>query len=174
MNYPQRKIIRLKYWDYSENAAYFVTICTQDRACFLSDITVGALHEAPAAKLTKAGIIVQNVIESLPERYPDIKIDNYVIMPNHVHLLLQIDRERAIHESPLQEEGKRSLLSQVIGYLKMNSSKEIHALYPERKVWQRSYHEHVVRNNNDYHEIWNYIDTNPAKWANDRYALHQM
>ena len=130
--------------------------------------------EAPAAKLTKAGIIVQNVIESLPERYPDIKIDNYVIMPNHVHLLLQIDRERAIHESPLQEERKRSLLSQVIGYLKMNSSKEIHALYPERKVWQRSYHDHVVRNDNDYHDIWNYIDTNPAKWENDRYALHQM
>ena len=168
MDYPRRKTTRLENWDYSENAAYFVTICTQDRACILSEIPVGALHEAPAAKLTKMGMVVQKVIESLPERYPAITIDKYVIMPNHIHLLMKIGMERAIHESPLRQE-KRSLLSQVIGYLKMNSSKEIHILYPEKKVWQRSYHNHIIRNDKDYLEIWQYIDNNPARWAEDCY-----
>ena len=168
MDYPRRKTTRLENWDYSENAAYFVTICTQDRACILSEIPVGALHEAPAAKLTKMGMVVQKVIESLPERYPAITIDKYVIMPNHIHLLMKIGMERAIHESPLRQE-KRSLLSQVIGYLKMNSSKEIHILYLEKKVWQRSYHNHIIRNDKDYLEIWQYIDNNPARGAEDCY-----
>ena len=176
MDLPKRKQIRLRAYDYSAPGAYFVTICTYERRCILSDIAVGALHEAPAVsvRLTQIGQIVDETIRSLPGRYSNLTVDQYVIMPNHIHLLLRIKAERAIGESPLREDGTRSLLANAVGYLKMNSSKEIHALYPERKVWQRSYHDHVVRNDNDYQEIWNYIDTNPAKWANDRYALHQM
>ena len=169
MALPQRKPTRLKAYDYSTPGAYFVTICTEDRKCILSDITVGAIHESPAVHLTAAGICVQRVIEELSIRYPAVHVDKYVIMPNHIHLLLSVSGERAIRESPLQSGRKRSLLDQAIGFLRMNSSKQIHVLCPDLVVWQRSYHDHVIRGEADYREIWQYIDTNPARWAEDRY-----
>ena len=170
MEYPKRKIIRLPEFDYGAGA-YFVTICTHQRRCFLSHISVGALHEAPAAyvELTPIGKIVQAQIDLLPSRYPNLSVIHSVVMPNHVHLLLEIRAERALREAPLRD--KRSALSKVVGYLKMNSSKQIHTIAPNLKTWQRSYHEHVIRNEQDYHEIWNYIDGNPAKWAEDRYYI---
>ena len=170
-DYPKRKQIRLQEYDYSAPGAYFVTICTENRRCILSRISVGALHEAPVAQLTDAGAIVQRVMERLPQRYPNLAVDHSVIMPNHIHMLLRIEPDRALREAPLREEGTRSILSKVVGYLKMNSSKQIHLLFPELKLWQRAYHEHVIRNERDYLEIWNYIDTNPAKWVEDRYYM---
>ena len=169
MDIPCRKTVRLQSYDYSSPGTYFVTICTQERKCILSDITVGAIHESPAVRLTDAGRCVQSVIVALPERYPSLTLDKYVIMPNHVHLLISIAEERAIRESPLRQEGKRALLGKAVGYLKMNSSKQIHALAPDLRVWQRSFHEHIVRGEKDYREIWEYIDSNPAKWSEDRY-----
>ena len=171
MDLPKRKQIRLRAYDYSAPGAYFVTICTHDRRCILSSIAVGALHEAPAisVRLTQLGQIVDETIRSLPERYSDLTVDQYVVMPNHIHLLLRIRAERALREAPLREDGTRSLLAKAVGYLKMNSSKRIHEIKPEMQVWQRSYHEHVIRNEEDYRQIWEYIDTNPARWAEDRY-----
>ena len=168
MEYPKRKAIRLPAFDYGAGAN-FVTICTHQRSCILSRISVGALHEAPAAsvELTPIGKIVQEQIDALPCRYPNLSMIHSVVMPNHVHLLLIIRAERALREAPLRD--KRSALSKVVGYLKMNSSKQIHVLAPALTVWQRSYHEHVIRNEQDYLEIWNYIDGNPSKWAEDRY-----
>ena len=72
----------------------------------------------------------------------------------------------AIHEAPLH--AKRSALSNVIGFLKMNASKEIHRYNSELTVWQRSFHDHVIRNGADWREIWDYIEGNPAKWQEDR------
>ena len=132
---PQRKALRIKTYDYSSPGAYFVTICTHERRCILSEISVGALHEAPAVHLTDEGRCVQQVIEELPLRYPTLHVDQYVIMPNHIHLLLSITEERALREAPLQGDGKRSLLGQAIGFLKMNSSKTIHVLRPGLPVW---------------------------------------
>ena len=187
MEYPVRKRNRLQAYDYSTPGAYFVTICTGGRRCFLSKISVGAIHESPAqwVMLTRAGKVVEAVIKMLPGRFENVFVDTYVIMPNHVHLLIRIDNERmiheasqrisnerAIHESPLQVDKapiatKRSLLSQVIGYLKMNSSKQIHSFAPDLVVWQRSFYDHVVRGERDYGEAWAYIDGNPGKWAED-------
>ena len=173
MDLPKRKALRLPEFDYSSSGAYFVTICTQDRRCILSRIAVGALHEAPAVsvQLTEIGQIIQEVLLSLPKRYPDLAVDNYVIMPNHIHLLLRIEQDRALHEAPLRKAGARSLLSKAIGYMKMNSSKRIHQKHPDMDIFQRSYHEHVIRVEADYREIWSYIDSNPAKWAEDRYYM---
>ncbi len=171
MNLPRRKTVRLQRYDYSTPGTYFVTICTHDRKCFLSDVSEGAIHESPGTRLTDAGRCVQNAIGTLPARFPNLTLDKYVIMPNHIHLLLSIADERAIHESPLRQERKRSLLGQIVGYLKMNSSKQIHSFAPELQVWQRSYYEHVIRGEEDYREIWEYIDSNPAKWAEDRYYV---
>ena len=171
MDLPKRKPIRLPEYDYSSPGAYFVTICTHDRRCLLSRITVGALHEAPAVSLnlTEIGQIVKEFIEILPSRYPDLAVEHYVIMPNHIHLLLRFDTERALREAPLRTGESRSLLAKAIGFLKMNSSKLVHQKYPRLELWQRSYHEHVIRDERDYLDVWEYIDTNPAKWALDRY-----
>lgn len=167
MDLPKRKRNRLENWDYSTNGAYFVTICTYNRETILGR-DVGAIHESPATgiALTQIGKIVSDTAETLPQRFPEIKLEKYVVMPNHVHLLLLIDRDpRAIRESPLQ--SGRSLISKVVGYFKMNSSKKAHKIEPGLMLWQRSFHDHIIRNDVDYLRIWEYIDTNPIKWRED-------
>ena len=162
---PKRKSIRLSQYDYSQNGAYFITICTKDRRHLLSKIhTVGAIHESPVIQLTECGKMVADVLVDVPLRF-GCNIDKYVIMPNHVHLLISFDRERrAIRESPLQG---RSDLSKIIGYLKMNASKQIHEKYGNIEVWQRGYYHHVVRNQVDYDDIYRYIESNPLQWEQD-------
>ena len=171
MELPKRKPTRLKEYDYSSNGAYFITICSYKRKCIFSDI-VGAIHESPENKLTQYGEIVENVISEIPERF-DVEIDKYIIMPNHIHILLTINRnefERAIRESPLR--NKRSVISNCVGFLKMNVSKQIHLTEPDINIWQRSFHDHIIRNENDYLKIWEYIDTNVFKWERDCFYMH--
>ena len=108
--------------------------------------------------LTSYGEIVDLAIRNIPAAYPQVTVDNYVIMPNHVHLLLQIH----------SDEGGRMLsaptVGVIIGQMKRWASKQA-----GKSLWQKSFHEHVIRNENDYREIWEYIDNNPAKWLEDRY-----
>lgn len=189
MELSKRKQIRLPGYDYSQNGYYFVTICTQDRKCLFGSI-VGAHHDAPEfhhnapekteMKLNETGTIVQNVWETLIERFP-ICHEIYQIMPNHIHAIIVIknelrairesDPDRAIRESPLQYiSQKRSLLSQIIGYFKMNSAKQIRKLkncqhFP---VWQRNYYEHIIRNAIELNKIREYIKSNPSMWERDR------
>ena len=161
---PARKPNRLINFDYSTEGAYFITICTHQRRKILSHIRVGAIHESPAIRLSKIGSIVEEQILQLSSRF-GIDVAKYVIMPNHIHLILVIDDlERAIRESPLQ---KRSILSKVIGYLKMNVSKEVHRNSPNLLIWQRSFHDHVIRDAKDYNEIATYIEANPLNWEAD-------
>ena len=162
---PKRKRLRLKDFDYSTPGAYFVTICTHNRNCTLSRI-VGAIHESPEIQLTEYGKIADRSINSIPE-HSKATIDRYVIMPNHIHLIIVItDNEelRAIRESPLHG---RSVISKIIGYIKMNASKEIHNRYGNVAVWQRGFHDHIIRNRNDYEKISKYIYENPIVWQYD-------
>ncbi len=92
-----------------------------------------------------------------------MSIPKYVIMPNHIHLIIEINNDneqRAIRESPLQYH--RSVIDKMVGFLKMNVSKKIHNTYSD-KIWQKSYHDHIIRGEKDYQKIWEYIDTNPLK-----------
>ena len=177
---PKRKLNRVQGYNYSRNGAYFVTICADKHRYIFGDISVsddnavGAIHESPVTELSAYGKIVDSYINILPDRFK-IYIDNYVIMPNHVHLLITIDDdnpenryERAIRESPLQS---RSTLSKIVGYLKMNISKEIHKINPQINVWQRSYYEHIIRNEKDYFVHYEYIENNPIKWKTDDYFI---
>ena len=171
MELLKRKPTRLRNYDYSKPGAYFITICAQNRRCIFSDIIVGAIHESPVLKLKTYGIIADNVIKKLNSRF-DVEISKYVIMPNHIHMLIVItDSEilRAIRESPLRG---RSLVSKVIGYMKMNISKEIHKINPDEKLWQRSFHDHIIRNQKDYDMIWEYIDTNVLRWEKDCFYVN--
>ena len=164
-NLPKRKAMRLKNFDYSSTGAYFITICTHNRKCMLSQI-VGAIHESPETVLTEYGIIVDETIKNVSERCK-VTIDRYIIMPNHVHLLVIItDSEelRAIRESPLRG---RSVISKVIGYIKMNASKEIHTRFGKINLWQRGFYDHIIRGKEDYEEHLKYIAENPMRWYYD-------
>ena len=164
---PVRKPMRLDYYDYSTPGGYFITFCTHDRKNTLSRI-VGAIHESPEPQLTVCGKIVERILQCIP-RHLSVTVDQYVIMPNHVHLILLITEEnamRAIHESPLQG---RSIISKAVGYIKMNASKAIRQIYGDVSVWQRGYHDHVIRNQADYEMIAKYIYENPIRWELDRY-----
>jgi len=197
MELPKRKSIRLPRYNYSNAGCYFLTICTKNRECLFGNIVydiVGAHHDAPdphhnasdwqnngCAKmgLNQCGQIVKNIWETLPKRFPVI-LDEYQIMPNHVHGMIVIksqlrairESERAIRESPLQNQSpqKRSLLSQIIGYFKMNSTKQIRQLKNSKcfPVWQRNFYEYIIRDENELKKIREYIIKNPLLWNRDR------
>ena len=168
---PQRRKNRLACIQYNETGAYFITICTRDRVnLFWKDSTlyiprnpdVGAPMRRPPDHLSLCGQYAAKYVEAIDQVYQGIiTVDNYVIMPNHVHLLL------AIH--PENVGGRRigaPTISSVINQYKGRVSKE--AGFP---CWQKSFHDHVVRNEAEYRKIWEYIDNNPAKWAEDRYHI---
>ena len=159
MVFPKRKQIRLPNYDYSSPGAYFVTICTHDRRCILSDVAVGAaISRPPDVHLSSYGEIVALAIHNTPQIYSNVSVDHSVIMPNHIHLILRIHND---------ESGRMisaPTVSTVVGQMKRWASKRAGIA-----LWQKSYHEHVIRNEEDYRQIWEYIDTNPAKWAEDRY-----
>ncbi len=164
---PSRKGTRLKGYDYSSVGAYFITICSHNKRCIFSNI-VGAIHESPENILNQNGKIIDEIIKKLDDRF-NIIIDKYIIMPNHIHLIvLVLENERAIRESPLQ---KRALISKAMGYLKMNASRQMHLNGFEGKIWQRSFNDHIIRGEKDYLKIWQYIDSNTQKWKNDCFYI---
>ena len=131
----------------------------------------------PAATLTPIGQIVEEQIRAIPARYPAIEIEKYVIMPNHIHLLVSI-RDLSGGASPSPTVGTEAFsaegdvlpsLFDVARVLKSLTPRMARPFLGESPLWQRSYHEHVIRNEDDYRQVWEYIDTNPAKWAENRY-----
>jgi REP element-mobilizing transposase RayT len=153
MQLHKRKNIRLKEFDYSSRGAYFITICTQNREQILCDI-VGANIVRPQ----KYGEIVKSAIESIPEYYPAVSVDKYVIMPNHVHLLLQIH----------SEVNGRTLFAPTVDRV-IKQTKGVVTKQIGFSIWQKSFYDHVIRDESDYIKICNYIDENPQKWKEDKY-----
>ena len=155
MEYPTRKKNRLSNYDYSQNGAYFITICTENRKCILSTI-VGAINDRPAySQLSVAGEKVEEVIRGIPVHYPNVRLEKYVIMPNHVHLLLMID---TLH-------GRSMIaptISTVVRHMKGFATRSI-----GHRVFQKSFHDHIIRDQAHFDLIWNYIDTNPIRWEQD-------
>lgn len=152
MEQPQRIANRIPAYDYSQDGAYFVTICSEGRKPIFSTI-VGDGSPVPKA----CGKIAEALIQRISEKYPMVQIDKYVIMPDHIHILFRI-RNGTGHPSPA--------MGNVIGWYKYQTSKEINSTIgtPGQQIFQRSYYDHVIRNQQDYNEIWEYIDNNPRKW----------
>jgi len=153
-----RSSVRLKGYDYSQEGAYFLTICTYNQQMLLEKEDYHT--------------ILQKTWDMLPHRYPQIHLDEFIIMPNHVHGIVWID-VGAIHESPLQYDRQhkhRSLLSKIVGYFKMNCAKQINLLRarPGIPFWQRSYYEHIIRSDQELNRIREYIQNNPLRWELDR------
>lgn len=165
MELPKRKPTRLKDYDYSKNGYYFITICTHNRKNILSNINVGEV--SPLPQLTPQGTIVNEYILSINEKYPSVKIDKYIIMPNHIHIIICIDNNG--RGNPNGRENPSPTVSNVIGWLKYNATKQISETSDTKDniVFQRSFHDHIIRDENDYIRICEYIENNPLKWAED-------
>ena len=153
---PQRKPTRLPEHDYSQPGGYFVTVCTKEKAHLFGRL-VGAGHPAgPYVELSEYGNIVERRIRSLSQAYSGVFVDAYVVMPNHIHLLLRFDPESGPAGCP----APTTSLPKVISALKSLCSKD--AAVP---LWQRGYYEHILRNEEDFRACAEYILGNPARWA---------
>lgn len=143
---PIRKRIRLKEYDYSEENMYFITICIKNRLEILGRIEKNELN------LSNEGNIVEKNIYKIGEIYSNVEIDEYVIMPNHIHILIFIKNKNGV------------TISKIIKHYKTNVSKEI-----KYSIWQKSFYEHIVRNEKEYFKIKEYIRNNIINWKKDKY-----
>ena len=176
---PQRKPNRLKNFDYSHDGAYFVTICVKDRHDILGEIVVGdGVLDVPCCMLSEIGKTVEKQIQIMSSLYADIHVDKFVIMPNHIHLIISIENVAVLSKTPgprTPENGSSrtptptAAVPRFVSTLKRYTNKN--AGY---SIWQRSYHDHIIRNEKEYQKIWEYIDTNPLNWEADMYCTKEQ
>lgn len=194
-----RKRNRLPKFDYAQSGAYFVTVCTQgrQRVFWQDDVataapepanvetnvaahsvrhslpqpeslpigaqTQPAIHFAllpPGKQFSPAGRIVVEMVEQIPRRYPAVTVDACAVMPNHVHLLLQIH----------SDENGRPQGAPTVSHI-VKQWKEAVTKCLGEPLWQKSFHDHVIRGAAGYRMIWNYIDSNPATWRKDCFYI---
>lgn len=151
---PKRKELRLKEYNYGQNGAYFVTICVKDRKCVLWE-SVGTGIARPI-KLSHYGRVVENAIQNIPNHYAGVRIDKYVVMPNHVHLLMRIESGEDGRAMPVPTIS--TIIQQTKGYV----TKQIGV-----GIWQSRFYDHVIRNQADYDDVYRYIENNPRQWELD-------
>ncbi len=153
MELPKRKSPRIPGYDYATGNYYFITICTSEKKCIF-----GKPNE-----LNEFGMIAKAYIKLIPNHYPQVVVDKFVVMPNHIHLILVLDNDN----------GKEKVIpiTQIIGQYKMSVTKEIHKINKNLQVWQRSFHDHIIRNQEGYNNIWEYIEYNPFKWEEDCFYI---
>jgi REP element-mobilizing transposase RayT len=167
---PKRKPNRLKNYNYNQNGAYFVTVCVKNRHEILGEITAvgNAALGVPSVKLSEYGKTVKIYIENIPNVYPEVSVPLYVIMPNHIYLILVVKSENiGEHGLPRAVDPTKALIPNVINTLKGLSSKQ-----SGFSLWQKSFHYHIIRDDDEYCQIEKYIENNPAMWANDLYYNH--
>ena len=166
-----RKSNRLQGYDYSRNALYFVTSCVHDMVCCLGKI---ADHKIV---LNKYGLIAEQQWNWLEVQFSYVVLHSFVVMPNHVHGIIEIDdhalvrtgRDLSVRDLSVQQQPKIKSLSELMGAYKTTTSKQIHLLGLTDFKWQRSFHDHIIRNEESYLRISNYIENNPANWDADKF-----
>ena len=215
---PQRKSIRLKGYDYAQEGLYFITICCEDRLCLFGEIINGERI------LNEKGTMIDKWWQKIPEKFPDIALGEYVVMPNHIHAIVintgmpvgtdprvcpeyreypqHLDGNGDFKNNEINDNGQthgfapmlgehnldeHNLDEQIMGehlgsplhgivqwFKTMTTNEYIHGVKTlewkrfEGKIWQRNYYEHIIRNQQSYETISNYIINNPAKWDNDK------
>jgi REP element-mobilizing transposase RayT len=153
-----RKMNRRKGYDYSRCGKYFITICVQNGECILSDISFGDNGKA-ILSLTGLGMIVSEHIEKLNNIHNSLKMEAFVIMPNHIHMLIAIDYGNT-------DTNDRVSIPHLINQWKGNITRQAGF-----SIWQRSYHDHIIWSKDEYERIFNYINNNPDNWLRDCYFL---
>jgi putative transposase len=170
---PQRHSNRMEGYDYSQPGAYFVTLVTQDRQCLFGEV------KGDAIQLSRFGYIVRNTIIDLPKHYPHLRLGAFCIMPNHVHaIFVLVDEEKGgsqpvdISSSPPGETltSTQHSLSEIVRALKSFSARQINSIRntPDVPVWQRSYYDRILRNEDEWGRAHAYILDNPRQWSEDR------
>ncbi len=158
MNMPKRKPTRLPNYNYSQNGYYFITICSKNKTKIFGNIVGDGALDIPKTQLSKIGQAVNKYILS-SNNIPGITVDKYIIMPNHIHLILIVKNTHGTSKEP---SPTNHIIPHAISTLKRFVNKEIH-----QNVFQRSFHDHIIRSEKDYVKIWEYIANNPAKWKED-------
>ena len=157
MELPKRKRNRLTEYDYSTPNAYFITVCTQKRKNLFWEDVGAAIGRPENVLLTEIGMMAKQAVLDIPKHYPTVTVNNAVIMPNHIHLLLRIKADT----------DGRPMTAPTISMI-INQTKGIISKKAGFSVWQKGFYDHIIRGNQDYMDIWNYIEGNPGKWAEDK------
>jgi REP element-mobilizing transposase RayT len=189
---------RADWWDYGWNAAYFVTICTAYRECYFGDIIPVDTGTCPVSddkigddpetghcpvstnvmQLSEVGRLAEKFWWSIPEHFPFVKLDAIVVMPNHIHGILIIDKQKNDDE-PVATDPKtpgeirfrnqgKNTLSSIIGSYKSVVTKHANLVHADFE-WQERFHDHIIRDRDEYCRIAAYIENNVANWSNDKF-----
>ena len=165
MNVPNRKLQRLRDYDYSTPGTYFVTICSYEKKCIFGKITPANSIGEARIRYSHIGEIAKDCLLQVEKHFPNCRVDHWVIMPNHIHMLLSID-DQVQRTDPVPVAN----VSHIIGTFKAAVTRTVGNAYMHSgKLWQTSFYDHIVRNDEDYQNIWNYIGGNPSKWLEDRF-----
>ena len=166
LDLPKRKNIRLKDFDYSQNGAYFITICTKTQIFW----NVGAIINRPQDStsrtnlhrpaLSKYGMITESAINEISNHYSGAVVDKYVVMPNHIHMIIFLNNDYKTEK--VRTNGRLIIaptatptISTIIQQMKRYVTKQI-----GHSIWQKSFYDHIIRDEKDYQKIWQYIDEN--------------
>jgi len=160
--YPNRKHPRMNQYDYSSPGAYYITICTHNKEYTLSEI-VKPKDGTAVAKHTELGKIVSEQFRLLEKRYPHLHIDQFVVMPNHIHAIMFLAQYEA---EPIQ----RASVIDMICAFKSLAAREGKRIYNKEKIFQASFYDHLIRNETEYRKIAEYIQQNPLAWELEKFC----
>jgi REP element-mobilizing transposase RayT len=179
---------RLKNWDYGNNGAYFITICTQNRDHFFGEII--SVVDENEMQLNEIGKLAERFWAEIPNHFPFVELGNYVIMPNHIHGILIINKKNIVDDivetlqcnvstvNATETINKKELMadispksgtiSTIIRSYKSILTKNAHFIHADFE-WQARFHDHIIRNSESFERIQNYIETNPELWKEDKF-----
>ena len=159
---PIRKHPRLENYDYSQKGVYFITFCVKDKQNLLGDVGIwDAPLRVPVVELSEYGEFISKQVQKINTVYPHVIVDKYIIMPNHVHILINV-----IDGTRRGAYPTKATIPQIVQSIKSMTTKQFGT-----SIWQRSYHDHIIRNHDEYLRIWKYTDENPALWSDDIYFV---
>jgi putative transposase len=180
-----RRSIRLQGYDYSQAGAYFITICCDKKVCRFGEIVGAEFTPAQNAgaqmSLNEYGEIAYNEWGKLAERFPNFELDVFQIMPNHIHGIIVLNDSVALQQNHSgQPQGIAPTVSDIVGAYKSLVANECLKTWKSKwgdvdtvpmmgKLWQRNYYEHIIRDEQSYQRISEYIVNNPAKWLDDKF-----
>ncbi|MFA5832733.1 MAG: transposase [Bacteroidota bacterium] len=163
MKYKQRKQYRLPHYNYASSGLYFVTICSYNRENIFSEVKQGNIH------LLTVGEYILECLTNLPEKLSYVRIDEFVIMPNHIHVIFGIDNpgeDVSIKTMKFQPEKKS--LSIVVRNFKSTVTLLSRENYPEMKIWQSRFYDRIIRSEQELQNVRKYIQDNPLRWEADK------
>ena len=173
---------RLKNWDYGQNGAYFITICTGNREHFFGEIV--SVNNKNEMQFNEIGLLANQFWSEIPNHFPFVELGNFVVMPNHVHGILIIAKSNGavetLHcnvstsENEIKNEQmakispKSGTISTILRSYKSGVTKNSHYIHADFE-WQERFHDHIIRDSESFERIQNYIENNIANWKEDRF-----